>query len=438
MRYKKSKIPLVLLVLSLSFSSQGQDQLILSREDCETKFLKENLQLLAEELEISQAEAMVLQSKYWPNPNLTIDQVNLWATQGQLDAFDTEGLPAFNSGSSFGTKQQIGVSLEQLIHTAGKRKKLMAIQNISLEKSKEYFRDVLRGLKIEFRNQLTQLQYLQLSKSMYEEELLSVKQLTNAYLRQVELGHISKGEYVRLKALELEITQKTNAVKTEINQVQKELNVLMRLSANTDLVITDAGFIKDTDGFKLRSIPDLIVEAKENRPDYKIASLQETSSLIELEYEKAQRIPDVTFKVDYDRGGNFMYNFVGFGLSFDLPVFDRNKGNILHATSEIEQSELRSQELELTLENEVAAAYKDLINAIAFFESIDADYDVSLEIMLKNYTQNFKEKNISIVEYLDFMEAYLTNKIIILEASKDVNEKAEKLNYSIGKDLINK
>ena len=436
MRFKKNKITFLVL-LGLSFSAKAQEQLLLSRTDCEAIFLKHNIMLLAEQLEISQAEAMVLQAKLWPNPNLTIDQVNLWATQGQLDAFDTEGLPPFKSGNSFGSKQQIGVSLEQLIQTAGKRKKLIALENVSLEKSKAYFKDVLRGLKIEFRNQLTELQYLQFSKTMYEEELVSLQQLTTAYKRQVELGHISNSEYVRLKALELEISQKTNDIKSEINEAQKELNVLMRLSANTNLVVTDDGFIKDSDAFELLLLPNLFTEAKANRPDYKIVTLHETAALMQLKYEKAQRVPDLTFKVDYDRGGNFMYNFVGFGLSFDLPVFDRNKGNIKHAELEIEQSKLLSQQLELTLENEVAAVYKDLLNAITFSKSIEADYADTLNKMLNSYTQNFKEKNISILEYLDFMDAYLTNKTIILEASKEVNEKTEALNYTVGKDLIN-
>ncbi|TYB74030.1 TolC family protein [Bizionia myxarmorum] len=211
----------------------------------------------------------------------------------------------------------------------------------------------------------------------------------------------------------------------------------MRLSANTNLVVTDDGFIKDSDAFMMLSIPGLTTEAKANRPDYKIASLHEASALIQLKYEKAQRVPDLTFKVNYDRGGNFMYNIIGFGLSFDLPVFDRNKGNIKHAEFELEQSKLLSQQLELTLENEIAVAYKDLQNAIAFSENIESNYESTLDKMLHSYTQNFKEKNISILEFLDFMEAYLTNKAIILEASKEVNEKTEVHNYTVGRDLIN-
>jgi cobalt-zinc-cadmium efflux system outer membrane protein len=39
------------------------------------------------------------------------------------------------------------------------------------------------------------------------------------------------------------------------------------------------------------------------------------------------------------------------------------------------------------------------------------------------------------LEYFDFMDAYLNNKKIILEARKEVNQKAEEFHYSLGKDI---
>jgi outer membrane protein, heavy metal efflux system len=64
---------LILILFLFSFSVKAQDTLKISREQCEAVFLKENLLLIAEKLNISQAEAMVLQAKLWPNPSLTIE-----------------------------------------------------------------------------------------------------------------------------------------------------------------------------------------------------------------------------------------------------------------------------------------------------------------------------------------------------------------------------
>jgi outer membrane protein, heavy metal efflux system len=57
------------------------------------------------------------------------------------------------------------------------------------------------------------LQYLQLSRSIYQNQLLSIKQLTQAYQKQVEQGNVPQGEYIRLKALELEIAKNINELK---------------------------------------------------------------------------------------------------------------------------------------------------------------------------------------------------------------------------------
>ena len=56
-------------------------------------------------------------------------------------------------------------------------------------------------------------------------------------------------------------------------------------------------------------------------------------------------------------------------------------------------------------------------------------------MLLENYTKNFTSKNVNILEYLHFLDAYLNNKTIILEARKRVNQTAEELNYSLGVDF---
>ena len=59
----------------------------------------------------------------------------------------------------------------------------------------------------------------------------------------------------------------------------------------------------------------LIEEAKENRPDYKLTLLEKEYADRLLVYEKAQRIPDFTLGVNYDRNGNTMLDFIGVGVS---------------------------------------------------------------------------------------------------------------------------
>jgi cobalt-zinc-cadmium efflux system outer membrane protein len=412
----------------------SQDTLKLNRQQCEAVFLKENLLLIAERLEIPKAEAMKLQATLWPNPTVSLDEINLWATQKQLGVFGEE-LPGFN-GSNFGRNQQINFSIEQLILTAGKRKKLMALEQVNVDKSQQYFQDLLRHLKYEFRQQLTQLQSLQFNRAIYLNQISSVRQLTQAYQKQVDLGNIPKGEYIRLKALELEFSKQINELNKEINEAQKELKLLMRLPANVHLIVSDDDYLKNIESFKLLSLSALLDTAKSSRPDLKLAELDQTYFSKLYAYEKAQRTPNVTLKGGYDRGGNFMYNFVGFGVAMDLPVFNRNQGNIRYANLGIEQSKIYYEQQSLTVTNEIALSWQNLNASIQFFESIEPDYEKTLDDLLNAYTKNFTNRNMNLLEYLDFLDAYLENKKIILEAGKEVNDKAEELNFSVGTDLI--
>lgn len=424
-----------ILVFLVSFNIVAQDSLNLSRRQCETLFLNQNLLLMAERLEISKAEAMVLQARLWPNPTVSLEEINLWATPKQLSVFGEE-LQGFNGGN-FGKNQQISFSVEQLILTAGKRKKMMAMEQVSADKSKQYFEELLRNLKVEFRSQLTQLQYLQFTRRIYESQAASVKQLVRAYQKQVTAGNVSKGEYIRLKALELEFSKKINDLSMEINEAQKELKLLMRLPANTQLTITDDAYLRKNESLASLTLALLLDSAKSARPDLKIAEMEQTYFSKLHAYEKAQRVPNLALTGGYDRGGNFMYNFVGFGLTMDLPVFNRNQGNIKHAHLGMEQSRILYEQKSMSVANEIALAYQNLTTSVQFYESIESDYGQTLDELLSAYIRNFTSKNISLLEFIDFLNAYLDNKTIILEAVKEVNKRTEELNFTVGKDIIN-
>ena len=424
---------LALLFLFLVTELAAQQPVIFSRQEAEAVFLKQNLSLIAEKLEIPKAEAAVLQAKLWPNPTLSVDEVNLWASRSQIEIAGEELPPLFGES---GKHQQFSIGLEQLIQTAGKRKKLMALEQVSADKAAQYFEDLLRNLKIEFRNQLTELQFLQFHKKVYDSQIDAISQLTQSYGKQVELGHIPRGEFIRLKALELQFSKNSKDIGNEINEAQKELKQLMRLPAESNLVITDENFLVNTDSLKLLNLNNLIESAKANRADLKIAELDGQHYQKLHDFKKAQRIPDITFKAGYDRGGNILYNFIGFGFDIDLPIFNRNQGNIKAAKIGMEQSGFLYEEKTLSVENELVMAYQNLSEAIAFYEKIDPEYEDTLDTLLNSYSRNFRERNISLLEFIDFLEAYMENKEIILESGKEVHQRAEALNYAIGQDII--
>lgn len=421
------RILLFCVCIIFGLQLQAQETLKISREEAETMFLQNNLLLISEKLNIESQKAEVIQARLWPNPGFSISEVNLWKNN------TVEPSPPFFG--NFGRDQQIAFELQQLVQTAGKRKKLIALEEVDVSKAEQYFEDLLRGLKFELRNQLTDLQYIQQSIKVHQNLIENISTLTKAYKNQLDKGNISKTEYIRLKAQELEINKEILELTRESNEIQKELKLLLRTNPTVSIEITDDGFVKDTKPYEVVFIDQAVENAKENRPDYKLALLEEEYSNRLLSFEKAQRIPDMTFGVNYDRNGNTMLDFVGFGVSFDLPVLNRNKGNIKKAQIGIENAKIHKEQTVLAIENEIFLAYQSLRQALDFINGIEPDYEKDLDLLLENYTKNFTSKNVSMLEYFDFIGAYLENKKIILEAQKDINQKVEEFNYSLGKDL---
>lgn len=421
---------LVLPFILIGYFSQAQDTLSLSREECERIFLRENLLLIAEKLKISQSEALVQQAKLWPNPSFTLDQINFWATQRQTGGQEVSP-PLWGN---FGRNQQFGVEIEQLILTAGKRKKLIALELVGVDKAAIYFEELLRNLKTEFRSLISELQYIQGVETAYKEQLLSISKLTSVFQSQLQKGNISKGEYVRLKALELELTGELNNLKNEKNAIQRELKSLMRVNPVTSLVISES--LQPIRDYSQLTASGLIEKAKENRQDLKLSVLEKDYYSKLHTYERSQRIPDLSLKAMYDRNGSTMLDFVGFGFTMDLPLFNRNQGNIKYAETGMEIAKLENEYLQLSVENEVVSAYQNLLIATDFMKNIDTDYEQTLDDLLKYYTTNFQSRNISMIEFIDFLDAYLDNKKIILEAEKNIFQKLEELNYAVGTEVM--
>src|SRR5690625_5470992 len=112
----------------------------------------------------------------------------------------------------------------------------MAVYQVTADKAYCYLEDLLRNLKIEFRNLLTELQFLQFQDRIYQDQIDEIQELTSAFQRQVDLGHIFRIELVRLRALELLFAIYGHEIRKVFNETQEELKILMRLSSYCSLL----------------------------------------------------------------------------------------------------------------------------------------------------------------------------------------------------------
>ncbi len=428
----------ILILLTICFYlpaiAQISDTLVLEKEAAEQLLLANNLQLLAHQLNIEKAEADIVQAKVWPNPQLELDEINLWTTPYQQRT--GEELPSLFGSESFGKFRQISARIEQLVETAGKRKKRIKMTEVDQSLALSYLEDFLLSLKIEFRKNIYSYSYYEAYLEMLERQLESITGLVDSYQRQYERGNINKYEVIRLRSIQLQLKDEIIDQREALNALQSQLIVLLNLPDEAELKFTNV--FRDDYAYQLEFIPDLEYLkslALLHRPDVKISKLDTDMANRQLDYEKALRVPDIEFSLGYDRGGNILQDFVGIGLSIDLPFFDRNKGGIRKAELNVAQADFAQTEHLKRVNAEVFEKYKNLMQTKRFFQDIDRDYVDDLDLSIEVYTKNFRNQAVNMLEFLDFLEAYMDNKQIILENQKQFMDALEELRFVTGLEL---
>ena len=408
------------------YTIAAQDTLKITIEQAEQRFLQKNLQLLAERYNIAMADAAIVQAKVLNNPTVGVGDINFWNANA---ANELEVTP-----NTFGNRIILSVELEQVIRTARKRKKLIDMEKVSKEIAIQEFESFLLSLKTELRTILHETIYLQSYLNIIKTQQESVEKLVEVYKTNLNRGHIAKSELIRLQSSLIELEAETNETQTTLNNQHKELKVLLNIAPGTPISILPTSVTtKNPDEI---SPDDLLEMAKSFRPEFLLSDLNIQYHEKSLIYEKAQRSPDIALNLGYDRYGGVWKNFFGIGISLDIPMFDRNQGNIKMAQLSIHQANYSAEYQKNMIQQEVIEFYNNYKMNYRFYQKItDHDFSEDLENMFEVYARNLLSRNISMLEYLDFMDAYRTTKQTILAAKRNLDTSFAELRFSVNNEI---
>jgi cobalt-zinc-cadmium efflux system outer membrane protein len=101
------------------------------------------------------------------------------------------------------------------------------------------------------------------------------------------------------------------------------------------------------------------------RPDIRAAESARTKAGADLRLQKAMRIPDPTFLGQYEHEPPDQPNTVGFGVSFPLPLWNRNRGNITAAQAALEQTDVLLGKLQAQAVAEIVSADTSYTSALS-------------------------------------------------------------------------
>jgi cobalt-zinc-cadmium efflux system outer membrane protein len=138
--------------------------------------------------------------------------------------------------------------------------------------------------------------------------------------------------------------------------------------------------------------------------------------------------------VNFDKH-SYVANLFTLNASILLPVFNLNRGNIRAAKATVARQELLVTQKQTEVENEVRKAYANALEADKTNRSIDSDFEHNLQLLLQSITDNFRKKNISMLQFTDFYEAYRDNTIKINQIKNRKAQSMEELRFAVGTDF---
>lgn len=411
------------LLVSTNFcKAQQADTLSLTLKGTEETFLKNNLDLLIQQTEIEQSRAEIITAKLFENPELSYE--NLFYNHETKKFLET----------SYATGQ-FNAQISKLFKLAGKRNKSIKLANAGVKIAEYEYYDLLRTLKFELRTTFYQLHYKQQSLNVYNQQINSLKQLLNVSQLQLKAGNISQKEILRIKSMLYRLQGEKNNLEDEIDDLQKSLKIFLNVESSNYI---KAVANKEDANISVQKINyvSLIDSAKVNRADLNRAKSESDYAALNLKLQKALAVPDLQLGLSYDLKGSYPEKYTGIGVSIPLPLFNRNQGEIKKAKIAIDASQLTIQRQELLIKAEVQNSYNTALRAEKLFESFDPSFTSDLNKLTQEMVKNFQNKNIGLLEFMDFYDSYKENTLQMNELKLNKSTALEEINYVTGTSIF--
>lgn len=413
----------ILLTGSVTHARAQSDTLTLDLPQLEKRFIDSNLLLLAAHYNVDAQKALIQQARLWDNPVLNTDQVI--AANGKFFPYHKNADGSY-SGQYF-------IQVQQLITTAGKRAKLVNLATTNARLSELQLQDLLRNLRYQLRTGYYNLLQQLGTRAIYESQLQQLNRLLTGMQAQLKLGNIAQKDYLRIQALVVSLEQDMTELNRSITDNQADLKTILQLKDET--FIKPAGELSSTININTTSA-ELATLAKQNNPYYQLQQAQTVYQQQNLAYQKALRVPDFTLGPSFDKNSNFAVNYVGLGISLPLPILNKNQGNIKSAEYNVKQQTTLTRSAETELGINISNAYQKLSLSLKQNNAVQKEFYAKYQAMYGNIVQSYQQKQISLLEFLDFFNDYTASQQRLLQQQLNLQLAKEELNYQAGIDIV--
>jgi outer membrane protein, heavy metal efflux system len=378
--------------------------------------LQNNHTLKAARTTIQQSEAQEITANLRPNPVLTAD---------------AQFIPIFQpnefTADYINTVAQFDLGVSYLFERGKKRQhRLQAAQDATAQ-TKSTVADNERTLTFNVASQFFSVQLAESTLDLALQDMKSFQNTVDISEARYKAGDISEADYLKIKLQLLQF--RSDVAQAQLAKTQALVGLRQFLgyqSVPEDYDVTGDFEYKPVT-LKLEDLQQL---ALQSRPDFRAAQQGVTAAKSQYELAKVNGKVDVTGTFNYDHVSDA--NTGSFFGSFQIPIFNRNQGEIARTNYAINQA----QELELAASDQV------LSDVLTAFEGVrDNDQVVSLYVggylniaqQSRDITEySYKRGAASLLDFLDAERSYRATELAYRQSLASYLTAVEQLREAVG------
>lgn len=404
-------------------ASEAADTVAVTLQQAETLFLERNLLLMAERMNMDIAEAEIRQARLWKNPEVEIEhQIINRAGSGPV---------------GFTGSDNTVFEIEQEIFSSGTRRQTVRLREMERMAAEHRFDLVLRESKRILREQFFELAFLNRAAGLYREQIDALSRIRTGFEEQLEEGNIALAEVLRIRSLQLELTEEYHAVLRSRDEVQDRLRLFIHL----DEGVTPDPVLPPEIGRETVHVPHFLQEellqiAMRHRHDLRALTQESELSAQRLRVERTRAYPDVGIGLVYDRLDGPIDDYFGLMVNFQVPIWNRNQGHIEAQRHRIRQTELRMDRMQQQIFYDIERSLKRLERSIELLGQVDSGFEQDFSVIITQMLRRYQDGEIRLIEFIDFYDSFREAMIRSWSIQEEFLKAVEDLNMTVGIDLV--
>lgn len=391
------------VLASLAFAQEPSPTLSLS--DAKRIAFERNWDLLAARSDVDLALAQRVVAREFPNPTIS-------GLSSQIRV-NGAGNATVRGNAFWQRSYDTVVAVSQLVEIGGKRADRRASAAAGIAGAEARLLDARRLLE----NAVVQA-YVAAALARDRAEIMkraaeSLRREAQIAVKRLSVGDISKAELAQIEISAERIESDALGAEAEAKAARIAVDVL--LGANPA-----AGNWSPSDSLErlAKESPPSRGHSSE-RSDLKAAKADVEKAEAELRLQKAQRVPDPTIVVQYEHQPPDLAETVGVGVSFSLPVWNRNSGAILAAGAGRNQAVQQQRRVEAKIAAEISAAEQSYQAAMERYRRQSNVIAPKSSAVLKTVELAYEKGGASLLELLAAERTDLETRLSAAQASAD-------------------